>query len=121
MGSRFSRALVHLALVATILHSWLPPGWMPGAASDGAISFVICSPTGLHHIDGSDGRPDKGDRQHDACPFAAAVHLATPVAGAALDAPSAAILGTGGIAVARIAPRAAPYLPQSPRAPPVLL
>jgi hypothetical protein len=43
------------------------------------------------------------------------------VAGAALDAPSAAILGTGGIAVARIAPRAAPYLPQSPRAPPVFL
>jgi hypothetical protein len=119
MRSRLGRALVHLALVATILHSWLPPGWMPGPATGGAISFVICSPGGLHHSGGSDGHRDNGGHRHDACPFAAAAHLATPAAGAALDAPSAAILGKSGIAVARIAPRAAHYLPQAPRAPPV--
>jgi hypothetical protein len=119
MIDRFRHTMVHLALAAMMLQAWLPPGWMPGPASDGAISFVICSPTGLHHLDGSDGHRDSGNHQHDVCPFAAAAHLATPVAGAILAPPSTAILTNLRTAALQTAPHGERYLPQSPRAPPV--
>ena len=119
MFNRVRFAMVYLALAAMMLQAWLPPGWMPGSASDGAISFVICSPNGLHHLDGSDGHRDSGNHQHDVCPFAAAAHLATPVAVAMLAPPSAAILSKIRTVALQTAPRSERYLPQAPRAPPI--
>jgi len=121
MGSTLRRALLDVAFFAILLRALLPAGWMPGHAADGTISFVICSVDGVHRGDG-DGHANKtGDdgRQHDACPFAAAPHVATPVTAAQIAPPSHAVLDEASFAFSHAAPQSAIYLPQSPRAPPI--
>jgi len=119
MGANLRRALLDIAFFAMLLQALLPAGWMPGPASDGAISFVICSVGGLHHLDGRDGHQDKGEHQNDSCPFAAAPHAATPVAVARIAPPSHAVFGRPVFAAIPSAPQNAAYLPQAQRAPPV--
>lgn len=119
MGTKLRRALLDIAIFAMLLHALLPAGWMPGPASDGAISFVICSASGLHHLDGRDGHQDKGEHQNDACPFAAAPHAATPVLVTAIAPPSRAFFGRSVFAAILPAPQRAAYLPQAQRAPPI--
>src|ERR1700761_7537743 len=103
----FRRAAVCLALAAMMLRALMPAGWMPNPAGAGDSFFVICdmdqgdmsgmdmshmSAMDMSKMDMSDhGSPGKqsGDaHQHEACPFAAAPHVATPSAEAALLLPS---------------------------------
>ena len=73
---------VHVALVAMLLRALLPAGWMPAAiTSADASPFVICT------VDGPLHAPVKHAPAHDRagtpCIFAAAAHLASPLALAA--------------------------------------
>ncbi len=85
----------------------------------------------MSHMDMSktDGDPSKdqapaksGDdgRQHEACPFAAAPHFATPSILAMLLPPSLADGISHRLKDESLSVHAAPYAPQSPRAPPAL-
>ncbi len=119
MGSRVGRALIHIALLAMVMRALLPGGWMLGPASDGAMSLVICSTTGINHVDGSDRHQDTRDgHQSDACPFAAASHMAAPVAGFAFAAPQRAVLAVARFIAPASVPIGADYQPHAPRAPP---
>jgi hypothetical protein len=106
---RFAR---HLAFVALVLRALLPTGWMP--AADG---LTICSvETPVHHGD-HDNTPAQ-DAHRDACPFAAAPHLASVPEAPQLMLPvfhafAAATDRDYALAVA------ARFTPQSPRAPPL--
>jgi hypothetical protein len=118
--TRARLAALHLAVVAMLLRALLPAGWMPDTT--GATAFTICTmdSTGHHVEQRSPGKPAPADSQHghEECPFAAAHHVAAPVATARLEAPSLA----GRVAdifhpAAAFGP-AAEYQSQSPRAPP---
>ena len=119
MGLTLRRALLDIAFLAMLLHALMPAGWMPGPASDGAISFVICSADGLHHLDGRDGQKNSADHQHDACPFAAAPHAVTSPVVAKIALPSHALLGEASFAALHAVRASTAYQPQSPRAPPI--
>ncbi len=119
-------AAVHIALVAMLLRALLPTGWMPNSSAGAAIPLVICTMNGPVHVAlDADGqlkkdKPGHEDgRQHDICPFAAAVHLAVPASNSTL-APSSLIAETS---VNLIAPHFVSdntrYSAQSPRAPPM--
>jgi len=118
MGATLRRALLDIAFFAMVLHALLPAGWMPGPSSDGAISFVICSADGLHHLDGRDGPKNTADHQHDACPFAAAPHAVTPALVAQIAPTHHAVLGEAAIAAPPATRESAAYQPHAPRAPP---
>ncbi|MGA7711581.1 MAG: DUF2946 family protein [Rhizomicrobium sp.] len=116
---------VHVALVAMFLRALLPTGWMPNPSASATVPLVICTMNGPVHVTLDTDGPLKKDkpghedgRQHDICPFAAAIHLAVPTSNAVL-APSSSIAGT---AVNPVAPYAVSdntrYSAQSPRAPP---
>lgn len=119
MGNRFGRALIHVVLLAMMMRALLPGGWMLGPASDGAMSLVICSTSGLNHVDGGDRHPDSRDQhQNDACPFAAASHMATPATGFTLAPPQRIVLSAPRFLTPIPAPVSATYQPHAPRAPP---
>ena len=88
--TRAHQVAIHLAVVAMLLRAMLPMGWMPDGT--GATAFAICTVDGGgHHAQQqSPGKPDPADGQHghDECPFAAAHHVAAPVAAGRLAAPS---------------------------------
>ena len=101
----FRRAAVCLALVAMMLRGLMPAGWMPNPDGAGTSLFVICdmdqgdmSKMDMSHMDmpgmnmsgmdmaqmdmsamGHDPahKPASDNHQHEACPFAAAPHVAT--------------------------------------------
>jgi hypothetical protein len=107
----------HLLLVALLLRTLVPAGWMPNPAGASQTAFVICTMNGAFHAPGKQTPSDT--RHHDECPFAAAPHLAKTPDAVILPAPlpradrtQVAAIATGTMAPAR-------YLPQSPRAPPV--
>jgi len=132
MRNRFRRVAVTLALGAMLLRALLPTGWMPNPAGFATSPLIIClmdmpsaaaqamdmSMSGMDmHAHG--GSHDHGTQQNnETCPFAAAPHIAAPIAIADLAPPSTlshfvvheaaghSIIGTGR------------YQPQSPRAPP---
>jgi Protein of unknown function (DUF2946) len=118
--TRFRRAAVHLALIALMLRALLPAGWMPDPGGANGAPLVICTMDGPLKALDAEGKPIRHDpRDHEACPFAAAAHLAPPAEPASLALPASA----AGPAAAPVQPvpvtARAPYQPQSPRAPPV--
>lgn len=75
-------AALHLALVAMLLRALLPAGWMPAAiTSANASPFVICTMDGpLHPAPARHDPSSDHDRTNTPCMFAAAAHLAPPLA-----------------------------------------
>jgi hypothetical protein len=117
---------LHFALAAMLLRALLPTGWMPNPSGSAMVPLVICTMNGpVRMMVPADGQPNKHSpshedgRQHEVCPFAAAVHFAVPVSSSTL-APSSLIAG---LVINLFAPRQAThdtrYSPQSPRAPPM--
>jgi hypothetical protein len=145
----FRRAAVSLALVAMMLRGLMPAGWMPNPDGAGTSLFVICdmdqgdmSKMDMSHMDmpgmnmsgmdmaqmdmsatGHDPahKPASDNHQHEACPFAAAPHVATSSTVVALLLPSLSAHFSLQLAGGRLALQAAAYAPQSPRAPPSLV
>ena len=112
---------IQIALVAMILRALLPLGWMPDTEGSSGAPFVICTMNGPMHP-ANRHQPGHDDvRQTDVCPFAASIHVATPVTAAAI-VPSLRVAVS---ALAGLPPRAiqavARHAPQSPRAPPSLV
>jgi hypothetical protein len=137
----FRRAAVMLALVAMAFRALVPAGWMPNPHGFSETAIIICdmgemSPIAMAKMDmsgmdmsGMDGDPSKGQvpakqsddgRQHEACPFAASPHVATPSIVAMLLPPSLADGFSHGLNGHRVDLQSAPYAPHSPRAPPPL-
>jgi hypothetical protein len=127
----FRRAAVCLALAAMMLRGLMPAGWMPNPEGAGTSLFVICdmdqadmSKMDMSHMDMSAmdhapaHKPSSNSHQHEACPFAAAPHVATPSTVAALLLPSLSEHFSPQLAGGRLAIQSAAYAPQSPRAPP---
>ena len=94
-----------------------------------SMSDMNMSGMDMSHMDMSkvDGDPSKvpaktGDdgRQHEACPFAAAPHFATPSILAMLLPPSLADGISHRLKDESLSVHGTPYAPQSPRAPPAL-
>lgn len=124
MTRRFQLPGLYLALVAMLFRALLPIGWMPNIGGAPGTPIILCSLDGpVQILLGPDGRPvkpspDQNDaHQHDACPFAAAPHFATPVAVAVL-APLAVTVAPVAYALERLQPAFDFYTPQSPRGPP---
>ena len=140
----FRRAAVCLALAAMLLRGLMPAGWMPNPDGAGASLLVICdmdqadmSKMDMSHMDmsGMDmskmdmsamdhdpaHKPSSDSHQHEACPFAAAPHVATPSTVVALLLPSLSERFSPQLAGGRLAVQSAAYAPQSPRAPPSLV
>jgi hypothetical protein len=115
-------AAVLLALVAMVLRALLPAGWMPNLTGTGESAFVICTMDGPVQSAAKDhgpGKPTPDDgRQHEACPFAAAPHVATSSAVAALRASVVSNSVARYAPSQRLTPEPARYAPQAPRAPP---
>jgi hypothetical protein len=65
-------------------------------------------------------KPASDSHQHEACPFAAAPHVATSSTVVSLLLPSLSEHFSPQLAGGRLAVQAAAYAPQSPRAPPSL-
>jgi hypothetical protein len=113
--------LVHIALAALILRAFLPTGWMPNPQGPTEGAFVICTMDGP--VQTTDGKvlPGKDDpRAHEACPFAAAPHLATPLVMTAMPLPMLAAVIAHRASHDTDRDALSPYAPQSPRAPPEL-
>lgn len=123
MTQKFRTAAVHVALVAMLLRALLPAGWMPNPTGTTESFFVLCTMDGpIQQADQHDqGKhaPDDGQHGHDACPFAAAPHVAAPVTVTAIAQPSlfARFSNPPGVTIAKVS--FAVYQPQSPRAPPL--
>jgi len=82
--------LIHIALAALILRAFLPTGWMPNPQGPTESAFVICTMDGPVQTTDGKALPGKDDpRAHEACPFAAAPHLATPLVATAMPLPDA--------------------------------
>jgi hypothetical protein len=142
----FRRAAVTLALAAMALRALVPAGWMPNPHGFAETAFIICdmgemSPmamakmdmahmdmsgmSGLSNRDGNSSEDQAPARQTDdghqqACPFAAAPHVATPSIVAMLLPPSLADGFSHSLKDESLAVHAAHYALQSPRAPPSL-
>jgi hypothetical protein len=89
MTNRLRASAWFLALAAIMLRAALPAGWMPIADGMGGTRLIICTGHGPL-TDGSHSRhqaPLSGVG-YDVCPFAAAVHLATPAGIALLPVPA---------------------------------
>lgn len=111
----FRPAALLLALTAMLLGAMLPAGWMPGANG----MPVMCS---LDHAPGKQSPAnDRSDNHGHECPFAAAPHLAPPLAVASLAAPMVQAAAPGLSRTAAFAPRRPGHAPQAPRAPPAFV
>jgi len=104
---RFAR---HVAFIALVARALLPAGWMPTANG-----LTICS-VGVQNND--HGKAPARDAHHDACPFAAAPHLASVPDLPQLTLPSfhALVAATDRVYAAAVSAR---FTPPSPRAPPL--
>lgn len=142
MQTRYPRAAVILALAAMMLRALLPMGWMPNPSGFAQSPLVIClmdTPSGVdmsamsqmdvstmsqmdmsHDMSGMDMKKDHGGQQtSEPCPFAAAPHIAAPLAVAELARiPELVHFAEKSPAIAHF-DRVAHYQPQSPRAPPL--
>jgi hypothetical protein len=106
---RFAR---HVAFIALVARALLPTGWMPAANG-----LTICSVSAP--VQNNDhGKAPAQDAHHDACPFAAAPHLASVPDLPQLTLPSfhAFAAATDRVYAAAVSAR---FTPQSPRAPPL--
>lgn len=109
---------LQIALAAMVLRALLPAGWMPGQSAD--VPLVICTMDGAVHAPAQPGHPiDRSDRDHQLCPFAAAVHLAVAVNAIAL--PASQEFGRALASVAHAARIATGFTPYSSRGPPSLV
>lgn len=109
------QAIRHLALIAMFMRAMLPGGWMPDAQA----GLTLCSATlGVIHHDGGP-IPPSPDRHssHEACPFAAAPHLASVPDVPSLTAPSLHAVAAE-IDASNAATLAARFAPHAPRGPP---
>lgn len=109
-------AALHLALAAMVLRALLPAGWMPDR--NGGAALTLCTMDGpVHPAPGK--APDDG-HAHDACPFAAAPHLASAPGIESAAAPGLRLEVAARDAGRAAAPATARFTPQSPRAPPAI-
>jgi hypothetical protein len=113
-------AAIHLAIVAMLVRALLPAGWMPDLGGSAALVICTADSSAHHVVQQSPGKPvpDDGRHAHEECPFAAAHHVAAPVASARLAAPSLAVRAIDIHDIATAFGPIAGYQPQSPRAPP---
>lgn len=142
MLRHWRQAATVLAILAMVLRGLLPSGWMPNPDGMGQTALIICdmddpgmSRMAMSGMDmpGMDmpampasakdaGTPHKhaDDGHQQPCPFAAAPHVATASAAAAMPLPmlAAAIAHPSHHDKDRDA--LSHYAPQSPRAPPAL-
>jgi hypothetical protein len=105
-----------LALVALLVRTAIPAGWMPDLADPLGGSLTICSVDGQHRQPSHD--PSKGHDDGSICPFAAAAHFAPPQGTPAIPVPFAVAFVFAHFA----APAARIHLHDpghAPRAPPV--
>lgn len=124
MSRTGKRVALHLALAAMLLRALLPSGWMPSA--NPTIPLVMCTMNGpvrvlvtlVEEPHKQSPSPDHG-RQHEVCPFAAAVSFAPPRSGVTLAPPNVAARLVATLRLATAAAPNRPYAPQSPRAPPL--
>jgi hypothetical protein len=107
----YRSAAFSLALSAMLLRALVPNGWMP---SDHVGGLTICS------IERHDGKkPQSQEKTHAPCAFAAASTLAPPTfANLAFGASTHGHSVAADFANRRVA-AAAPYRPNSARAPPI--
>ena len=114
-------ALVHLALAAMILRSFIPAGWMPNPVEPHESLFAICTMDGpVTTLDGKT-LPGKDDpRAHETCPFVAAAALAPPTEFIRLAAPELSLSPAPRILAAGLDARAPPFSLAPSRAPPTL-
>lgn len=111
----FRPAALLVALTAMLLGAMMPAGWMPGASG----MPVMCSMDAGASKSGAPQTPLPGDDGHrHECPFAAAPHLATPVALPVPGAPAAQAAAPRLAFAARLAPSRA-HAPHAARAPPL--
>ena len=86
---RLNKAAALLALIAILVHSLVPAGWMPAFALSQAqgLSVVICTPAGVSHVVlGEDGKPvqqapdqdQTHNHDHPCCPCGWARPLVPP-------------------------------------------
>lgn len=111
---------LHVALAAIVLRALLPAGWMPDASHGG--TFVICTAEGgiVHHAPARPGNPlDKGDRDHQICPFAAGAHAAVAANTIAIFVPFGIVRFVP--SARRIARVESAFAPYSSRGPPSLV
>jgi len=136
MGLRFRLAAVQMALAAMILRALLPMGWMPNPDGFAQSPLVIClmdMPSGMnmsHAMDMSKpmdmgmqghGRDHSQQQNNEQCPFAAAPHVAAPLAIAELAPPSTLSRFVVHETADHSITGESHYQPQSPRAPPSLI
>ncbi|MGH6827615.1 MAG: DUF2946 family protein [Rhizomicrobium sp.] len=127
MQHRFHCAAVAVALAAMVLRALLPMGWMPNPAGFGQSPLIIClmdsgavatSSMAMSKSMDMKGGTHHGQQNGEACPFAAAPHLAPSAMVAAAAEPRSAEATR--FPRAPVARQHGPafYSPQSPRAPP---
>lgn len=90
---------VWVALLAVLFHALIPAGFMPGRASGGELTIVICAPSTMegfktvtldaagHEKPSGPEDQRKGKGQATPCSFAAVLALAAPEAAPALPLP----------------------------------
>jgi len=121
MHRRFHFAAVYIALAAMVLRALVPLGWMPSASAAG-VPLAICTMQGAITLTldahGKPQKPANGTHHTEACPFAAAPHLSTPVVADAVATPNYRITTTALSVAPDIAVAFTRHTPQSPRAPP---
>lgn len=111
----FRPAALLVALTAMLLGAMMPTGWMPGASG----MPVMCSMDAAATKSGAPQTPLPGDDgHHHECPFAAAPHLATPVALLLPNAPAAQAAAPA-FAFAALPARHRAHAPHAARAPPL--
>ena len=113
---------LHFALAAMLLRAFLPSGWMPSANL--TVPVVMCTMAGPVRVLVAIGEPQKKQghddgRQHEFCPFAAAVAFAAPSSTATLAPPTSATRLIGHLRLSLSAEQSRLYSSQSPRAPPL--
>lgn len=127
----FRHAAILLALTAMVLRALLPMGWMPNSHGFAQSPLAICMmdmPSGAdvsHAMDMSmpvdmhGHSHDQGKQQNnEQCPFAAAPHVAAPLAVVNLIPPSTLARFVAHEAFGNSLTGTDRYQPQSPRAPP---
>jgi hypothetical protein len=130
----FRLAAVQLALAAMMLRALLPMGWMPNPEGFAQSPLVIClmdmpSSMGMSHamdmskpMDMAGHGQEHGQQQNnEQCPFAAAPHIAAPIAIAELAPPAELARFAESPSSRTLVAFALDYHPQSPRAPPTTI
>ncbi len=117
-------AFLALALVAALIRSLVPAGFMPASDETGAVRMVICTVGGAKTLDGAARAPTDADgamaSSQSPCAFAALALLAPPPSALILSLAVSIEAGATPLDETRLVAAASNYRPQAQRAPPVL-